>query len=82
MCVCEQVCVCVCLHVVLLNDEQPSKLPTPTIAGGQAAPENGFKLLISAVNDEDKNGNLSSKWRHLYSAFSVDVCVCMGDFEK
>lgn len=41
---------------------------------GRARPENGFKLLISAVNDEDKNGN----FRHKMAApVPAHVCGCV-----
>lgn len=41
---------------------------------GRAGPENGFKLLISAVNDEDNNGN--GNFRHKMAA-PVPAHVCM-----
>lgn len=43
---------------------------------GRAGPENGFKLLISAVNDEDKNGNFLHKMAAPVPAH-VCGCVCL-----
>lgn len=78
-CVCVGVGVGVTVSVLVyrpLNDEQPCKLPE------QAGPENGFKLLISAVNDEDNNGNFRLKTAapvpaHVYGCVCVYVCACV-----
>lgn len=78
-CVCVGVGVGVTVLVLVcrpLNDEQPCKLPE------QAGPENGFKLLISAVNDEDNNGNFRLKMAapvpaHVCGCVYVCVCLCV-----
>lgn len=54
---------------------------------GRAGPENGFKLLISAVNDEDNNGNFRHKMAapvpaHVCGYVCLCLCYCLCDFEK
>lgn len=69
MCVLVMVFVSVLVSVSVcrpLSDEQPCKLPE------QAGPENGFKLLISAVNDEDNSGNFRFK---MAAPVPAHVCV-------